>query len=424
MTASPVRRRLLAAAALSPALILPRVANAAAGRVVIVGGGWGGLSAAAELRRRAPGLQVTLVDREAAFASFPLTNRWLVDHGGPAPMHQDYARIAAAHGWRFVQAGVEAVDRAGREVVTTAGRLSYDWLVLAPGIREDFSAWQVDDPAAVATMKRRFSGAMGHAGELPALKERLARFKGGDLLLTIPPMPYRCPPAPYERALLIAWWLKSRRIPGRLVIVDPNPLMPAFRAGLLERYRDVVRYLDHNRVHRVDVARQTVETDLEDIRFDEALLCPPQQAGDVVARAGLLRVAPDGRGDGWADVAPRGFRSLADPRVFVIGDSVGIVSPLFGHFPKTGHLAWCMGRIVAEEIAAEAAGGKAELPLPESVCHVVSGIEPFEMTRVETRYRRRGDGFLLQDVQQRREPNPAGEDAAWAAVLYGEFLAP
>ncbi|MFN4341382.1 MAG: FAD-dependent oxidoreductase [Azonexus sp.] len=415
------RRHFIIAAGLLPLL---HPAFAADRRVVIVGGGWGGLAAARHVRDLAPGLDVTLVDRQPAFMSFALSNRWLVEPGaGPWARH-DYARLAGNFGYRFVQAEVTGVDLARRRVTSSAGELPYDWLVLAPGIRENWGAWQVDDAAAGGALRRRYSGAMLSAADLPGLKQRLANFTGGDLLLTIPPAPYRCPPAPYERALFLAWWLKTRKIPGKLIIVDPNPIMPAFRNILLDRYKDQVIYLDHARVRRVDPERRTLSTEIDEIRFDEALLCPPQQAADLLWQAGLIRPEEGGKPSGWAAAGAMDFRSAADGRVFVIGDAIGLVSPQFGHFPKTGQVASRMGQAVARQIVAQATGQAAAPLLPESVCHVTTSVEPLENVRIETSYRDRGDGFLVQTVKQVRNPNPRGEDAAWAEAMYRDFLLP
>ena len=415
------RRQFLLAAGLLP---LVRPTSAASERVVIVGGGWGGLSAASHLRRLAPDLDVVLVDRQAAFMSFALSNRWLVDPGAAAIARYDYAALAATWGYRFMQAGVDSIDREQRSVTTSAGRLPYDWLVLAPGIRENYAAWQLDEPQAVAELRQHHSGAMLNPADLPALKKRLAGFKGGDLLMTIPPAPYRCPPAPYERAMLIAWWLKTQRIPGKLVIIDPNPLMPAFKSILLDRFKEQITYLDHAKVRQIDLARKTVSTDIDDIRFDEALLSPPQEAADLLWQAGLMRRDDGGRATGWADQGALDFRSVADERVFVIGDAAGLVSPLFGYYPKTGHVANRMGAIVAQQIATRSTGKSYPALLPESVCHVLSSVEPDEQTRIETTYWQRGDGFLMQQVKQARNPNPEGEDVAWAEAMYRDFLRP
>ncbi len=413
------RRQFVCAAGLLP---LVGVGHAAVRRVIVIGGGWGGLSAARHLRALTPDLEVVLVDRQPAFVSFALSNRWLVGIDSLAPERHDYTALAARWGYRFLRAEVNAIDRAARIVVAGNERLAYDWLVIAPGIREDFTAWGVDDPATVAELRRRYSGALANGADLPALKQRLATFSGGDLLMTIPPAPYRCPPAPYERAMLIAWFLKTRKIPGKLIVVDPNPLMPAFRSVLLERFKDQITYLDHAQVRRIDPARKTLSTDIDDIQFSEALLCPPQQAADLLWQAGLIRPEDSGRPSGWAAQDAIDFRSSADPRVFIIGDSCGQVSPLFGQYPKTGHVANRMGLAVARQIAAEATGKKVQPLLPESVCHVLSSVDPVESIRIETSYRDRGDGFLLQQVRQKRNPNPDGEDRAWASEIYRDFL--
>lgn len=420
MTHNPFRRRLLLASGLMPLL---RPALAASGRVIIVGGGWGGLTVARQLRQLAPQLEITLLDRAPAFMSFVLSNRWLVEPGAASWARHDYAQLAGRFGYRYVQAEVESIDPMRRTLASSAGQFGYDWLVLAPGIRENWSAWQVDDPKAVAELRGRYSGAMLSAADLPALKQRLANFKGGDLLLSIPPAPYRCPPAPYERAMFIAWWLKKQKIPGKLIVADPNPMMPAFRDILLSRFKDQVTYLDHAKIRSIDLARQTVSTEIDDIRFDEALLCPPQQAADLLWQAGLIRQEEGGKASGWAAQGASDFRSAAAPGVFIIGDAAGLVSPQFGYYPKTGQVANRMGHAVARQIAAEAGGQVLDKLLPESVCYVTSSVEPEESVRIDTSYRDRGDGFLVQTVKQTRNPNPAGEDAAWAEAIYREFVA-
>lgn len=422
MTPSPCRRRLLLAGSLLPWL---RRGHAAGQRVLIVGGGWGGLTVAAELRRLAPALEVVLVDRHPAFSYFIGSNQWLVDASAASePARHAYAPIAAARGYRFLQAEVLGVEAREQRVTTTNGVLSYDWLVLAPGIREHFAAWGLTASAAVDQLKSRFSSAMLHPAELPALKARLARFQGGDLLMNIPPLPYRCPPAPYERALCLAWWLKHKRIPGKLIIVDPNPIMGAFRKVLREQYRDQVTYLDHTTVHEVDVERRVVTTDIDDIRFDEAILCPPQQAAGLLWQSGLIHQAPDGQSDGWAAQDGGDFHSTRAENLFILGDAAGQVSPLFGYYPKTGHIANRQGLIVARAIADRAGQGRHAPMLPDSICHVQTGIEPPEAVRIETDYRRRGDGFLMQNVRLSREEGGPETAVRDAQALARGFLLP
>lgn len=423
------RRRFLAGGiALGAAPLLARSAAdllpASGGRrVVIVGGGWGGLAAARRLRQSAPELEVVLIDRGSSFRSLPLSNKWLVDRTPDALMQQDYALPAQAYGYRSIQAEVTAIDRERRRIRAAQGTLGYDWLILAAGIRQDYGIWFGDDLRAADEARRRYPGGF-FAEELDALKRKLAAFAGGDLLMTVPPSPCRCPPAPYERAVMIAWMLKARGIKGRLILVDPGGGMQRFNRMFAERYRDRIVHLTHAPVKGIDPFRKTVTTEFDELRFDDAILAPPQQAADPVWQAGLVGRDAEGKAGGWADVDSLHLHAPNDERVFLIGDLLGKVSPLFGHYPKTAHMACRLGRIAADEIAARARGKPPERHFPESVCHVFTDVEPMETMRIENHYRLRGDGLIVQTVRQHEDPQPRGEDVQWARELHEEMLAP
>lgn len=392
-------------------------------RVVVVGGGWGGLAAARHLRDLAPDLDIVVIERNASFWSGPLSNRWLAGLVDTRYLVHDRAPAARAHGYDLIQAEVTAVDRDRRRVVTSLGTLDYDWLVLGVGIREDFAAWLGDDRATADLVGARYPSAWRPGGALAEVKRKLEGFAGGDLLMNLPPMPYRCPPAPYERAAMIGWLLKSRRIKGRLILLDPNPVAPAFRRVFEDHYREQIAYVPDARVRSVDPHAKRIFTEFDEYRFDDAILMPPQQAGDLLWQAGLIGRDRDGNATGWADQDPLHLNARADERIFLVGDALGAVSPLFGHYPKSGHMASRQGRIVAAEIAARAAGAEPPVLLPESVCHVYSDFEPMKLVRIDNRYRVRGDGLIEQTTRQFHDANPRDEDLAWAIASFEEFLA-
>ena len=423
------RRRFLAAGiALGTARVfaqsLPDLLPASAGRrVVIVGGGWGGLAAAARLRQLAPELEVVLVDRDAAFRSLPLSNKWLVDKTPDALMQQDYATVARARGYVALRAAVTAIDRERRRVHTARGALAYDWLILAAGIRHDYSPWLGEDARAIEQVRRLYpAGFMAH--ELDALKRKLATFKGGDLLMTVPPGPMRCPPAPYERAVMIAWLLKTRNIKGRLVLVDAGGGMQRFNHMFAERYKDQILHLTHAPVKAIDPFKNMLSTEFDEISFDDAIIIPPQQAAGLVVQAGLGGTDAAGKPGAWAGFDPLHLHAIGDERVFLVGDLLGLASPLFGHYPKSAHMAVQLGRIAAAEIAARSRGKLPAPQLPESVCHVYTDVDPMEMMRIDAGYRLRGDGLIAQTVRQHEDPQPRGEDRQWAHGLYMEMLGP
>jgi NADPH-dependent 2,4-dienoyl-CoA reductase/sulfur reductase-like enzyme len=422
------RRRMLAAALAACAAPLfaqqaPALLPASKGRrVVVVGGGWGGLSAARQLRALAPELEVVLVERNPAFFSMPLSNKWLAGLVDEQLLTHDYRAAAKNHGYAFLQAEVTAIDRERRRVHTAGGAVDYDWLVLAVGIRHDYAAWFGDDARAVAHARQNFFCAWTPGGEFRALKAKLEGFKGGELVMTIPPPPYRCQPAPYERALMIGHLFKTRAVPGRLTLLDPNPLPQRFADVFREQYKDQVVHVPHARVKTIDPFAKTIVTEFDDIRFDDALLMPPQQAGDLAWQAGLIGRDAEGKPTGWAAQDPLHLNAVGDERVFLAGDMIDRASPLFGHYPKSGHMAARLGRIAAQEIAARARGNAPGTMLPESSCFVTTRLEPQESMRLDTQYRLRGDGLIVQASRQNVDPNPRGEDVGWAKGMFAELF--
>ena len=392
-------------------------------RVVIVGGGWGGLTAASRLLQLAPELEVVLIERNAIFRSLPLSNKWLVDRTPDVLMQQSYVAVARARGYRVIQTEVTAIDRERRRLHTAQGGLGYDWLILAAGIRYDYAPWLGDDPRAIDATRQIYPAGFV-AGELDALKRKLAEFKGGDLLMTIPPPPSRCPPAPYERAVMIAWMMKTRGIKGRLILVDPGAGMQRFNRMFAERYPDQITHLTHAVVKAIDPFNKTLSTEFDELKFDDAIIIPPQQAADLVWQAGLIGVDAAGKPGGWADFDPLHLHAIGDERVFLVGDLLGRASPLFGPYPKSAHMAGSLGRIAAAEIAARSRGKPLPPQSPESVCHVYTDAEPLEVMRIDAHYRLRGDGLIVQTVRQHEDPQPRGEDVQWAQGLYAEMLAP
>ncbi len=391
-------------------------------RVVVVGGGWGGLAAARHLRALAPELEVVLLERNAAFFSLPLSNMWLAGRVDAKLLTHDYSDAAQAFGYAFLQAEVTAIDRDRRRVHTAQGTLDYDWLVLAAGIRHDWAAWFGDERRAIDEARTRFACAWTPGGELQSLKMRLADFKGGEFVMTVPPPPYRCPLAVYERALVVAHLFKVRAVPGRLTLLDPNPLPQRFADVFREQYGGQVTVLPHARIKSVDPFGKTLSTEFDDLRFDEAILMPPQRAGELAWQADLVGRDKDGKPTGWAAQDPLHLHAAGDERTFLVGDLIGPASPLFGHYPKSGHLAARLGRIAAHEIAARARGQAPETMLPESACFVTTRLDPQESLRLDTQYRLRGDGLIVQTTKQHFDPNPRGEDVDWAKGMFGELF--
>lgn len=408
--------------ALGVATVAPSLYARKPQKVVIVGGGWGGLSAARHLRLMASELDITLLERNPAFWSCPLSNHWLVGRIENALLERNYAVTAHKLGYRFVQTEASNIDRDARQVITPAGRFDYDWLILALGIRHDYRAWFGDDVEAAGLAQRHYPPAWTAGPEFALLRNKLQTFRGGDLLMTIPPAPYRCPPAIFERAVLIAGWLDARKVPGRIVIIDPNPPFQEFQRIFREEHSGRIVYRSQTPITGIDLKARIAKTEFEDFGFDDAVLMPPQQAATLAWQADLIGRDSTGLPTGWAAVDPLRLTSKTADHIFVIGDMADRVSGLFGYYPKSGQIAIRQGRSIARQIAAAVQGKSASPELPESICHIATRYEPPAALRLAFNYRIRGDGELLQQMKTERDRQPRGEDLAWLQSMFAEMF--
>lgn len=391
-------------------------------RVVVIGGAWAGLSAARELRQRAPELDVLVIDREPELRSLPLSSPWLVGRTPERMPQLNRAALAKQWGYRFLAANVEQIERSQRRVHTSQGTLDYDWLIVSAGLGYDYRAWFGADTQAAAVARTQFPAGFV-AEELGLLRQRLNAFQGGNLVMNIPAPPYRCPPAPYERAMMLAWWLKTRRTKGKLIVLDATGGFPRFTRLFAERYPDQIEHRPYSVIRSIDPHAQRVITDDDDLRFDHAMLLPPMGANTLVEQAGLADRDAQGKPSPWAAVDPVRLRARADERVYLAGDLVGTVSPLFGHYPKTAHMAAQHGMIAAQQIAIRSRKQADAAPaLPHSICHVWLDAEPMEQMRMDAQYRLRGDGVIAQAVSQHDNPQPRDEDLQWGLGLYADAL--
>lgn len=425
---------LLAAAAVPPALAQAApflitssadtlLARGKAPRVVICGGGWGGLNAAKQLRLLAPQLEVVVLERNPVFFSCPMSNKWLVGQVDTNFLTFDYLKVSEKHGYRFIQTEILAIERDRKRVVTAAGSLDYDYLILSPGIRYNYEAWFGNDRRAAEATRARFPAAYVPNAEHFRLKQAIQDFKGGEIVMTLPPPPQRCPPSPYERACLLAWHLKSKKIKGHITILDHKdgirPIGFGFRQAFEELYKDQITYVPNAHVKEVDPFNRRIKTAAGDFGFDHAILMAPHQAGDLAWKAGAIGKNAEGKYTGWSAVDPLMLHLKDDENVYVIGDAVGVVSPQFLFYPKAGHVANRHAKIVAKYIAERAAGREPVAALPDNLCYMWVSGDPQEAINVQFDYKigrhQDKDGVILQtqiDDNDRRA-ELVNEDFRW-----------
>jgi sulfide dehydrogenase [flavocytochrome c] flavoprotein subunit len=343
-------------------LAMPYIARAqGVARVVVVGGGFGGATAARFVHRADPRLDVVLVEANPDFVACPLSNEVIAGSRDIAAQRFDYKAIAA-DGVRVVHAEATAVDPTARRVTLgDGGSLPYDRLILSPGIDIIWGALPGYDEAAAERMPHAWKAG---AQTLLLRRQLEAMEDGGVVVISAPANPYRCPPGPYERASLIAAWLKANRPRSKLLLLDAKDVFSKqklFQAGWAQLYPGLLEWLslsDGGKVTRVDPATNTFETDFDKHKADVGNVIPPQRAGRIASLAGAADRT------GWCPIDPVTFESKLQPGIHVVGDAA-----MAGAMPKSAFAANAQAKVCAEAVAVLLAGGKPEEPRLINTCY-------------------------------------------------------
>ncbi len=341
-------------------------------KVVVVGGGIGGCTTANYLRIADPSIEVTLIEPLKAYHTCFMSNEVLSGDRKLESIAFGYDGVRK-RGVKVVNDTVTGIDAAARTVKTAGGgSYGYDRLVVSPGIDFKWGAVEGYDAAAAEKIPHAWK-----AGPQTALlrKQLEAMRDGGTVVICPPPAPFRCPPGPYERASLIAHYLKRHKPKSKVLIVDASSAFS--KQGLfIEGWKALYGYGTPNSmiewvsgektdrgIVKVDVAKKTVTTRFGDTHKADVLnLIPAQKAGKIAFDAGLT-----GSGD-WCAVDLATFESKVHPGIHVIGDACGAAT-----MPKSGYAANSQAKVAVEAIVALLKGQKPGTPSYVNTCYSVVG---------------------------------------------------
>ena len=365
-------------------LAAPSILRAqSAGRVVVVGGGFGGAACARALRRADATLQVVLIEPNKTFISCPFSNEVIAGLREMEAQQFGYDKLAA-DGISIVTQAATGIDTQKRSVTTVGGAtLGYDRLVLSPGIDFHFEALPGYDDAASEQMPHAWK-----AGTQTLLLRRQleAMADGGTVAIAIPANPSRCPPAPYERASLIAHYLKANKPRSKVLMLDAKDSFSQqrlFEKAWKELYGDMIERValsQGGRVTSVDPATKTIVTEFGNYTPDVANVIPPQRAGRIAEVAGATDAT------GWCPIDPVTFESKLVKNIHVIGDAC-----LGGGIPKSASAAAAQGKACAAAILALLADRPPEAPRLTGVCYNI--VAPGYGFSLAGNYQPRGDIF-------------------------------
>ncbi len=364
MTGVLRRRDLLmraAGASLTAALPLRAIAQGAAARVVVVGGGFAGATCARFLKRLDPRLAVTLVEGERTFTACPFSNEVIAGLRELYAQQFGYDRLGA-DGITLKFSPAQSVDPQARTVtLVDATKISYDRLVLAPGIDFRWDALPGYSEAAAEKMPHAWKA----GPQTLLLRQQLeAMPDGGTVVIAAPANPYRCPPGPYERASLIAHYLKTKKPKSKLLILDAKDAFSKqklFQNAWAALYPGLLEWVPLSaggKVTVVDPGAMTLTTDFATHKADVANVIPAQKAGRIAEAAGVADKT------GWCLIDPVSFASALQPNIHVIGDAA-----IAGAMPKSAFAANAQAKICAAAIVALLAGGEPAPPKLINTCY-------------------------------------------------------
>ena len=334
-------------------------------RVVVVGGGYGGATAAKYLRLIDPRIQVTLIEKDEKFVSCALSNEVLAGERAMSSLSFNYEPLAVHYGVSVVRDEVTRIDTIRRVAFTRSGQeYAFDRLIVAPGVNFRWNEIEGYDNAAAQLLPHAW-----YAGEQTLLLRRQleAMPDGGRIYIVAPPNPYKCPPGPYERAALIAHYLKQHgKGRSKIIILDAKDSFAKqalFEQGWERYYPGMISWVpasEDGRVLRVNAEKRTLYTEFEVHKGDVVNVIPPQKAGHIAEQAGLTD------GQGWCPVDQQTFESKIRENVHVIGDAC-IAEPM----PKSGYSANSQAKVCADAIGALIDGAEPPLPSYINTCYSI-----------------------------------------------------
>ncbi|MGY3617033.1 FCSD flavin-binding domain-containing protein [Bradyrhizobium sp. USDA 10063] len=334
----------------------PRLAaGEAKARVVVVGGGIGGATAAKYLAASsARMIEVTLVEPKPNYATCFFSNLYLAGLRSFESLTHGYEMLSQRYGVKIIHDSVVAIDPVAKTVGLKGGsKLAYDRAVVAPGVAFKYEAIEGYDEAATQAIPHAWNA----GPQTKLLRRQLESMEdGGVFVLVAPPNPFRCPPAPYERASLIAYYFKQHKPHSKILILDAKDSFNAqdlFLDAWDRHYRGMIEWLPAQftgGIEAIDVKERSIKTASGTFNAAVANIIPPQMAGQLVHKIGLVDQS------GWCPIDPMTFESKLQPEIHIVGDATSA-----GDMPKSAFVANSQAKVCAFAIA-EALTGSEHVP--------------------------------------------------------------
>jgi NADPH-dependent 2,4-dienoyl-CoA reductase/sulfur reductase-like enzyme len=362
-------------------------------------------------------IETIVIEKSSQFVSCPLSNLVLGGSKSINDLTFGYDLVKKNHGVKWLNDEVTSIDTAAKKVMMKRGEITYDRLIVAPGV--DF-IYEALPNLATAEAQEKIPHAWKAGWQTVNLRKQLeAMPDGGVFVMNVPKVPYRCPPGPYERACQVASYLKNNKPNSKIIVLDANPEIVS-KKGLFtkvfnEMYTGMIDYRPNNALLEVDVASKTATTNFEKVKADVLNIIPPQCAGKPAQMAGLTE-----KDYPWCEVSFLTYESKLVPNIHVIGDSVS------AGLPKSAHMATSQARVCANAIVALMSGNAPD-PTPVFANTCYSYVNDKQAMHVANVYRYdEGKKIMVAAEGGGVSASPSEQEgqyaSAWAANIWSDVL--
>lgn len=392
-------------------------------KVVVIGGGFAGVSVARSIRCLDNAISVSLIEPKLNYITCPGSNWLFAGITDLNKLTQNYHALQTEYGVNLLSEQVVKVDPVSQQLSLANGlTLDYDRLIMAAGISFDWDSI----PGYSAQSAEIFPHAWQAGPQTLLLQKQMqALSDGGSILIYSPAEPYRCPPGPYERASMMACWLKRFKPKSKILILDAKrsfSKQKLFEAGWKEHFgyasqNSLIEWhsIADNPVLELDSKTKTLRTDFGDkFKADVLNIIPPQKAARILLETGLTDAT------GWCPVDPKTCQSVFQEKIHVIGDAAN-----YAPLPKSAFAAISEAKVCAKAVVSLINQQPVAEPIWFNTCyslltaeHGISVAGVYKLNAEQKIELVAGSG----GVSRLNDTNAAKQEAAYAKTIYNSLV--